>query len=182
MWLAVIVNKTESGGIRAGEFSVKNRTCLAQLADMQMGEVTALPLAHVAMLLEDVKAEEARIKGLKTLLQDALDARFSAAAANERRKRGKDAGKVTLTSDGCRIVADLPADPKWDQALLAKVALTITAWSEPVDQYMTLTYKVSETAYKAWPESIRKVFEPARTLGVGKPSYLVEIVGEREAA
>ena len=159
-----------------------NRCTLQQLADMGTAEVKALPLPHIAMLLEDVKAEETRVKGLKLLLQNALDERFSEAATKARKAKGKDTGKVTLKVDGCRIVADLPPLPSWDQEILKTVAETIASWGEPIDQYMALTYKVSESAYKAWPDSIRKLFEPARTLATGRSSYAVEILDEREAA
>jgi hypothetical protein len=159
-----------------------NRCTLQQLADMRIAEVKALPLPHIAMLLEDVRTEETRVKGLKLLLQTALDERFSDAAARARKAKGKDTGRVTLKEEGCRIVAELPPLPNWDQDKLKSVAETIVSWGEPLEQYMALNYKVSETAYKAWPDSIRKLFEPARTLSVGKPAYAVEILSEREAA
>jgi len=34
--------------------------------------------------------------------------------------------------------------------------------------------KVAESAYAAWPEAIRRLFVPARTVETGKPCYRIE--------
>ena len=34
--------------------------------------------------------------------------------------------------------------------------------------------KVAESKYTAWPPAVRQLFEPARTLKAGKPTYKLE--------
>lgn len=63
---------------------------------------------------------------------------------------------------------------KWDQAKLAEVVERIRAAGEDPSEYVALEYRVSERAYGAWPQSIRSIFAPARTVEIGKPSYRIE--------
>ena len=46
-------------------------------------------------------------------------------------------------------------------------------------EYIKIKYDVSESAYKAWPEVIRKEFEPARTV---KPGATTVTIVKKEAA
>ncbi len=38
-------------------------------------------------------------------------------------------------------------------------------------QYVEISLSVSERAFGAWPDAIRRTFEPARTLRTGKPTF-----------
>ena len=57
-----------------------------------------------------------------------------------------------------------PKRVDWDQTALAALWKTI---GETAAEYIKIKYDVSESAYKAWPEVIRKEFEPARTVKAG---------------
>ena len=37
---------------------------------------------------------------------------------------------------------------------------------------------MSETKYGAWPPAVRQLFEPARTLKAGKPTYKLERIAD----
>ena len=43
----------------------------------------------------------------------------------------------------------------------------------PAD-YVTTEIRVPESRFTAWPPRIRSVFEPARTVATGRPSYTLE--------
>ena len=59
----------------------------------------------------------------------------------------------------------------WDQAKLAALVESIRASGEDPIQYLEISFSVSERAYGAWPDAIRRAFEPARTLRTGKPTF-----------
>lgn len=63
---------------------------------------------------------------------------------------------------------------KWDEKQLAGIYSMIQAANEDPLDYIKVSYDVSETAYKAWPEKITKVFEPARTVETSKPKVTFE--------
>ena len=54
---------------------------------------------------------------------------------------------------------------------LAALVETIRAEGENPTDYVEITFGVSERAYGAWPESIRRAFTPARTLKTGKQTF-----------
>ncbi|TCZ63914.1 hypothetical protein [Roseicella aquatilis] len=153
---------------------MSNRTSLAQLREMDAAQAARLPVDHLAMLLEEVGELKADSKRLADLLHDALHARYGAAAAAARRAEGKDTGRVRLQEDGFEVVADLPKKAEWNQARLAEAITTIRSWGEDPADYVATEIRVPESRFLAWPPRIRAVFEPARTVAAGRPSYTLE--------
>jgi len=62
----------------------------------------------------------------------------------------------------------------YDQKMLATLAKEIEAAGEPVSDYINVEYDVSEAKFKAFPESIRKQFIPARTIKQANPSIKIK--------
>ena len=54
-------------------------------------------------------------------------------------------------------------------------------WNDDPGQYVRTELKVAETAYGSWPAAIRRLFEPARTVETGKPTYRIEPAGKEAA-
>lgn len=59
----------------------------------------------------------------------------------------------------------------WNQLRLAALVEQIRASGEEPGEYIEVSFNVSERAYAAWPEPIRSVFEPARTVRTGRQSF-----------
>jgi hypothetical protein len=132
------------------------------------------------MLLEDVAALMARAKCLDEKLTTALDLRYSERARRARAAEGKDTGRVRLVDEDFEVIADLPKATVWDQRKLATVFSVIAEqWRENPHEYITVKYGVPESKFSAWPTPVRKLFEPARTVKPGKPSYSL---AKKEAA
>lgn len=151
-----------------------NRTTLAQLRAMTPADAAQLPLDHLALLADDVAALKADTKHLVDLLADALHLRFGEAAAALRRADGKDTGRVRLAQDGFEIVADLAKRVDWQQAKLAEAVATLREWGEDPNDYVATELRVPEARFAAWPPRIRALFEPARTVATGRPSYTLQ--------
>jgi hypothetical protein len=151
--------------------SIPNRTTLDQLRRMTSAQVATLPLDHIALLLDDAAELRADAKRLSDLLHDALHVRFGDAAAAARRTEAKDTGRVRLIEEGVQIVADLPKRVEWDQAQLADAVRILRDWGEDPDDYLATELRVPESRFIAWPPRIRALFEPARTVATGRPSY-----------
>ena len=148
-----------------------NRTTLAQLREMDTGQVARLPVDHLALLAEDVAESKADTKRISEKLAAALDVRFGELATAARRAEGKDTGRVRFNVDDVEVVADLPRRTEWEQARLAEAVVALRGWGEDPADYVTTELSVSETRYGAWPPRIRALFEPARTVGTGRPFY-----------
>jgi len=150
---------------------MSNRKTLDELTKMDLQQVAALPLMHLAMLFEDVAELEAAVKTHKGRLEDAMALRFAEKAATERKAKNKDTGSVTIKEDGFSITCDLPKTVTWDETGLAMVETTLAGMGEPAGEYVKIKRTVSESGYNNWPSSLKALFLPFRTVGTGKPTY-----------
>jgi hypothetical protein len=141
---------------------------------MTVSQVAALPVAELGALLDDAAELKADAKRVADLLHDALHARFGAAAGAARRAEGKDTGRVRLAEDGFELVADLAKRVEWNQARLAEAVRTLRDWGENPADYVATELRVPEARFTAWPRRIRALFEPARTVAPGRPSYALQ--------
>ncbi|WP_256858443.1 hypothetical protein [Solemya velum gill symbiont] len=95
-----------------------------------------------------------------------------------RTQLGKDSGIINFDDDGVRVTSDLPKKPVWDQKQLSEIAQRIAASGDNPAEFLDISYKVAERKYTAWPENLRTVFEPARTLKTGKPTFRLSLSQE----
>jgi hypothetical protein len=160
---------------------VTNRCTLAQLREMTAEQVAILPVDQIAALLEDVADQKASLKHCDDLLNGALNYRYAEQAALMREAAGKNTGTVSVADGDFVIRADLPKKVEWDQAKLAEAVEAIRSWNEKPEDYVAIEVKVAESRYTAWPPAIQKLFEPARTVAAGRPTFKVERAKRRAA-
>lgn len=157
---------------------MSNRITLAQACEMATAALAKLEPELLALLLEDVAALKASAKKADDAIYAALHHRYGDEAATKRREKNVDTGTIRIDDAGFVISADLPKRVEWDQEGLAKVEKTLAEMGEPIAEYIKLKRDVSELAYRGWPSSLKKLFDPYRTLGVGKPTYKMAPKGE----
>lgn len=150
---------------------IPNAITLDAIRTMPIGEIAALPADVLALLQDDADAALKRAKTLKDWLDGAVALKFGERAREARAALAKDTGTVRFTDGAITIVADLPKKVEWDQGKLAALVETIRASGENPTEYVEISISVSERAYGAWPDVIRRAFEPARTLKTGKPTF-----------
>lgn len=150
---------------------IPNAITLDAIRTMPIGEIAALPADVLALLQDDADAALKRAKTLKDWLDGAVALKFDERAREARAALAKDTGTVRFTDGAITIVADLPKKVEWDQGKLAALVETIRASGENPTEYVEISISVSERAYGAWPDVIRRAFEPARTLKTGKPTF-----------
>ena len=150
---------------------IPNAPTLDQLRTMPVGDIIALPSEMLAVLQEDAEAALKSAKSMKDWLDGAIAQKFGDRAREARAAVAKDTGIVRFSDGAITIVADLPKKVDWDQAKLAALVETIRASGEDPSQYVEISLSVSERSYGAWPDAIRRAFEPARTLRTGKPTF-----------
>lgn len=129
------------------------------------------PAEELAVLQEEADDALKAGKTLKEWLDGAIALRYCERAAQARADAGKDTGTVRFADCAVTVVADLPKKVEWDQRQLAVLVERIRASGENSADYVSIEFTVSERAYGAWPESIRKAFAPARTVRTGKPAF-----------
>ncbi len=157
-----------------------NRPTLDAARGMPVSEVLALPAEHLALLQEEARAGLDAAKRDVDWIESAIALRYEQRAIGARAEARKDTGTVRFHDGSVEVTAELPKRVEWDQRRLATLAEQIRAGGEDPAEYLEVSFKVSERAYTAWPERIRKAFEPARTVRTGKPVYRLTMCTERE--
>ena len=66
----------------------------------------------------------------------------------------------------------------YDQTRLAEITRRIAANGDDPSEYVEISYRISETKFNAWPESLKSAFAPARTLKTGKPGFRLALLQE----
>lgn len=154
---------------------------LNQLQQMPLGEVASLPVRELARLQQEAATAMSRIKLVNDLLDGVFTRRFGDRAAAIRRENGKEFGLIRFQDDEVEVAMDLPKRPSWDQTKLAGIVQSILESGDDPSQYVETSFEVPERKYTAWPDSIRRVFEPARAVKPGKATFKLTL-REKEAA
>ena len=154
------------------------RQLLAQVAAMsaiQLSEASPdlLQNALIAAMTEVTDAK----KQLEHI-ERAIDMRYALQAKALRLAQGKDTGVVHFDDGNVRVTADLPKKVEWDQKQLAQLVARIASAGDNPAEFIETSYRVSETKYQAWQESLRSQFTPARTVEVGSASYRLALLSE----
>lgn len=147
---------------------------LDEVGNFVMAELESLPLSDLDRLIQRVSAAEDTARHYKQFLQAVMHHRFGERAQQLRQDAGKATGTVRFADDGFTVVADLPKRTEYDQRKLKEAVEALRKWGENPEDYVSLEVKVAEAKYMAWPPAVRQLFEPARTLKAGKPTYKLE--------
>jgi hypothetical protein len=142
------------------------------------GELAELSSESLFQLKNDAADLLAAAKAIVEHVDRALDLRYAQRAHQLRLAAGKDTGVVHFDDGQVRITADLPKKVEWDQAKLNDITRRIAANGEDPTEYVEISYRISETKFNAWPETLKSAFAPARTLKTGKPGFRLALIQE----
>jgi hypothetical protein len=147
---------------------LQNYPNIKDLKEMPVGEVVKLSADTLAVLQGQVEADLRQAKQTKDWFDGILSLKYADRLAEVRLDAGKDTGVAAITDGDVTIKGDLPKRVEWHQESLATLHDEIKAGGDNPDEYMSCKFSVAEKAYTSWPSWLRKKFEPARTLKLGK--------------
>ena len=149
-----------------------------QLEDLTRERIKALPkpaLQELSVLLAEM---DRAISHAREQLTAALDDLYGEAARAQLRAAGKDTGTTHLSDGMLFITVEIKKSVSWDQDELAAIAQRIASNGGDPAEYIDVKYSVSERKFAAWPDTLRRPFEAARTLKPAKPTFRLALVGE----
>lgn len=155
-----------------------NRISPDEVLTTPAGELAALASESLFQLKNDATDLLATTKAIVNQIDRALELKYADRARQLRLAAGKDTGIVHFDDGHVRITADLPKKVEWDQARLRDITQRIAANGDDPSEYVDISYRVSETKFTAWPESLKSAFSPARTLKTGKPDFRLALLQE----
>lgn len=153
-----------------------NALKLDQVLAIPAGDLAEQSSATLFTLKNDATDRLTDAKAAAEHIDRALVLKYSERARRLRLEAGKDTGVVHFDDGDVRITADLPKKVEWDQKQLANISSRIAASGENPAQYIEISYRVSETKFGAWPESLKSSFVAARTLKTGKPDFRLALI------
>ena len=142
-----------------------------QLPHCSLEDLKKLDATELKRLHEEANSAFKRAKACKEWIDSALHKKYGTLASQLRQAQDKDTGVVQFPDGQLLVNCDLPKKVEWDQSRLKTLALKIARNGEEPSEFIDITYKVAERKYTAWPDFLKKQFEPARTLKSGKPTY-----------
>lgn len=146
-----------------------------QLEDLTRERIKALPkpaLQELSVLLAEM---DTGLKHAREQLTAALDDLYGDAARAQLLDAGKDTGTTHLTDGELAITVEIKKSVSWDQDELAAIAQRIASNGDDPAEYIDVKYSVSERKFAAWPETLRRPFEAARTLKPARPAFRLAI-------
>lgn len=129
------------------------------------------PLSRLVARIAELAEVDQVLRLERRDLDAIVHARLGNIAQEQRVAAGKQTGTVRFEADGFTVIAELPKRTDYDQKQLAAAVEALKKWGENPTDYVSFEIKVSEAKYQAWPPAVRALFEPARTVKTGKPSY-----------
>ena len=129
----------------------------------------------VSLHIQSIQATiQPRLEPLHVQMKEidaAINAKATAQAATAFQGAGKDTGTLDFIHEGVKVKATIAKRVDWDQGQLAGIFKKIQSAGDDPEQYMKLKYDVSERSFTAWPDAIRSVFLPARTVKPSPPKF-----------
>ena len=153
-----------------------------QVLAIPAGELANFSAEALFQIRNDAADLLGAAKGIVEHIERALTLKYADRARELRLVAGKDTGVIHFDDGHVRVTADLPKKVEWDQAQLAQIAQRIAANGDDPAEYLEIAYRVSETRFNAWPESIRSAFLAARTVKTGRPAFRLALLQSEPTA
>ena len=148
------------------------------LAELSVAQLAALSPQQKILLAQQLEQAGDWLKQVKARFDAALEQTYGDRIRAARNDGGKDFGVVHVADGDLRLTVDVSKRVTWDQAQLATIAKRIDAAGESVQEFIDVSYGISESRFQNWPSTLRTQFEAARTVKPGKPTYRLTPAGE----
>jgi hypothetical protein len=138
---------------------------LEAIKEQPPGVLDALPIDVLANLQEQAEAHLADASQMVAILHGVFTRRYATGL--------NDTGTHHRRDGEFDIAITVPKRVEYDRVGLDKAIETIRGWGEDPADYVETKVSVPESKFKAWPPAIRELFESARTVKAGKPTFKI---------
>lgn len=144
-----------------------------KLDSITQARLATVPTGGIAELIGLLDNFGNRIKAAQAEVQKTLTGRFAERARLQLLADGRDTGTTHIQDDEFDITVEIGKDVKWDQTKLPAIWDRIAASGDDPRQYIEVKYSVSETKFKAWPQTLRAPFDALRTVTPKAPKFVL---------
>ncbi|KFX30564.1 hypothetical protein [Ralstonia solanacearum] len=151
-----------------------NLVALQHAMQLPPAHYAEAPLDTYRQFIAQAEQLHAFAKEVRAFADQVTELRYLDLATRAIVASGREHGSVHIDDHGQTVKCEVKRIVEWDQAKLRQLARNIAASGDIPEQYMTISYKVSETKYNSWPAPLRQQFEGARSVRPAKPSFRLE--------
>ena len=137
-------------------------------------EAVNLTVDNVLAEIESIDTQIESLKQKRLTFETDLNGFIGADVGEQLKDKDYGCGTANVEKNDFKVKCVVTKRVKWDEKQLAGIYEVIKASGENPSDYIKLSYDVSETAYKNWPEKISSVFQSARTVETSKPKITFE--------
>lgn len=148
---------------------------LSRVEESPIEMFLTMPTVELAKIQNDITDAKRWIDGIKDIFDRILKDRFGDRAYAVRSQANKPEGIIRFVDGDCEVVSDIKNTVSWDQGKLSQIVYEIKESGENPLEYVRIKYEMMDTKYKNLPSYLRKVFEPARTMKPGRPSFVLNV-------
>lgn len=160
-----------------------NQLSMGDILQMTPSELEDLPVSSLIALQQEIADSSEYLKKVKLVFEGALENRYKEQMDIAYNAKGEETGKAKFHDDFAVIEVNTPKRIDWNQDQMKLSERIISEeWGENPEEYIQTKRTISESAWKNWPEAIKKVFEPARTEKLGKRTIVLKDNAKKEAA
>jgi len=141
--------------------------------DLSAQVIRDLPLDNVSALQRFILDAKSELATLAATVQTGLEMRYGEQAKAQLLAKGQDTGTTHIQDDGFDITVEIGKDAKYEPKGLAELVAKIAEAGGDPREYVEIKYSVSETKFKAWPQTLRAPFEALRTVTPKAPKFVL---------
>lgn len=163
---------------------MKNHASMEDILTMTPSDLNALPVDHLLLIQQEIVEQAAKLKGAITIYEGILNKKYSDSIDEAYKAKNDSYGKATFNDKelNCYVISvETPKSVAWNDDILKDVENVLqNDWKESPEEYITYTRKVPEATYNAWPNAIKKLFTPARSVKAGKRKISIKFQEEKD--
>jgi len=129
---------------------------------------------EIFALQQPINPKIAELSAKKSAIKSELDLIIAKDAAENLKNNDYGCGTFNLETDRYKIKTVVSKKVKWDEGMLLGIEETIKEAGQNPRDFIKQKLSVSETSYKTFPDNIKEVFEPARSVEPSAPKITIE--------
>lgn len=157
---------------------MQHNDLIKKIYETSTGDLAALPIDKLADLQSKIETLIAQADNVRKWLNGALMLKYSPLINEKRDRLQQPYGEIKLHDEGYEIIEDRPMLLTWDEQKLREYAARITANGANPEDYMDISYTVSEQKYNSLSSEVRKILNEAGNIRQARSSILIVKLGE----
>ncbi len=154
-----------------------NNIILNEISQTPIGDLAEKSVTELADMQSQIELLIAQADNVRKWLNGALCLKYGDIFKEKREKLNRPFGEISFCDHGITITEDRPMLLQWQEDKLREYAARITANGGNPDDYMDITYTISEKKYQKLSDEARKSLNAAGKICTGRTIITIHPTG-----